>query len=74
MAVTTSRTVADVGVQDGVGIAQSDTQQVSFCFLQNVPYCLTTQKYLKPVDLETLPSDQPAPQKQSLLQFLVAGF
>lgn len=29
MAVTTSRTVADLGVQDGVGLAQSDTQQVS---------------------------------------------
>lgn len=38
MAVTTSGKVAGLEEQDGTGIAQSDTQQVSFCFLPNVPY------------------------------------
>lgn len=36
--MTTGGTVAGLEVHDGIGIAQSDTQQVSFCFLQNVPY------------------------------------
>lgn len=38
MAVTTSGIAAGLEEQDGIGIAQSDTQQVSFCFLPNVPY------------------------------------
>lgn len=52
MAVTSSGTIAGLEVQDGRGTAQSDTQQVSFCFLQNVPYWFDYSEVLEARGLE----------------------